>query len=159
MHHWANRGLWRRSLGHFDVVRRPRAFGEKHNSSLLSELLNGDTVSYMVNYPSGLDDVFKALSDPTRRAVVHRLATGPASVKELARPFDMGLPAFLKHIAVLEDSQLLETHKTGRVRICQLVPERLKATSTWFEDQISLWEGRSERLAAFVEHQHREESK
>ncbi|MEO0912229.1 MAG: metalloregulator ArsR/SmtB family transcription factor [Pseudomonadota bacterium] len=113
----------------------------------------------MVNYSSNLDAVFRALADPTRRAVVHRLTTGPASVKELARPFEMGLPAFLKHIAVLEDSRLLTTHKVGRVRTCALVPERLIGANHWFEDQISLWEGRTERLASFVESQQTKETR
>lgn len=100
-----------------------------------------------------MDLVFGALSDPTRRAVVIRLAAGPASVKELAAPFDMGLPAFMKHLAILEDSDLVVSTKQGRVRTCMLVPEQLTKTKTWMEAQIDLWEGRSERLAAFVEQQ------
>lgn len=105
----------------------------------------------MENHSANFDSVFRALSDPTRRAVIHRLTSGRASVKELAEPFDMGLPSFMKHIAVLEDSELLKTEKVGRVRTCQLVPERLAGASGWFDEQIKLWEGRAERLASFVE--------
>ena len=68
----------------------------------------------------GLDTVFLALADPTRRAVIGRLGRGPASVTELARPFDIGLPSFLKHIRCLEDSGMIRTTKSGRTRTCTI---------------------------------------
>lgn len=98
-----------------------------------------------------LDGVFHALADPTRRAVIARLLAGPAPVKMLAQPFAMGLPAFLKHLAVLEDSGLIESHKEGRVRTCRLQAARLAAAEAWLAEQRQLWEARTDRLADYVE--------
>ena len=74
----------------------------------------------MANNHSSLDAAFHALADPTRRAVVSRLARGPAPVKELAEPFGMGLPAFMKHLGILERDGLIRTEKVGRVRTCRI---------------------------------------
>ena len=93
-----------------------------------------------------LDPIFQALADPTRRAVLQRLGHGPASVSDLSEPFDMGLPAFLKHITVLEGAGLIETAKVGRVRTCTLVTDRLTAGENWFQDQRALWKTRYEQL-------------
>lgn len=93
-----------------------------------------------------LDSVFHALADPTRRAVVQRLAQGSATVSELAGPFDMALPSFMKHIGVLEASGLIGSSKTGRVRTCTLKRQTLLATERWFEDQRKLWQNRYEAL-------------
>ncbi|MGE4328261.1 MAG: ArsR/SmtB family transcription factor [Pseudodonghicola sp.] len=93
-----------------------------------------------------LDSVFHALADPTRRAVVQRLAQGSATVSELAGPFDMALPSFMKHIGVLEASGLIGSSKTGRVRTCTLKRQTLLATEHWFEDQRKLWQNRYEAL-------------
>ncbi len=71
----------------------------------------------MEQYSPALDDIFQALADPTRRAAIGRLGRGPASVGELAAPFDMALPSFMKHIHVLEESGWIRTRKQGRVRI------------------------------------------
>lgn len=95
-----------------------------------------------------LDSVFHALADPTRRAVIARLTEGPVAVKNLASPFDMGLPSFLKHIKVLQDSGLITSRKAGRVRTCQLKTEQLSVANGWLQDQLRLWEGRTERLAS-----------
>lgn len=100
--------------------------------------------------PPTLDDTFRALSDPTRRAVVQALGRGPASVSELARPFEMALPSFLQHLKVLEESGLVTTAKTGRVRTCSLRREPLAAAETWLEAQRSLWTQRLDQLDAFV---------
>lgn len=97
-----------------------------------------------------LDDTFRALADPTRRAVVQALGRGPASVSELARPFEMALPSFLQHLKVLEESGLVTTAKSGRVRTCTLRRERLAAAETWLEAQRSLWTQRLDQLDAFV---------
>ena len=74
----------------------------------------------MPNNAKRLDRVFRALGDPTRRAVLGRLSSGPAAVSELAQPFDMALPSFTQHLAVLEECGLVRSRKTGRVRTCQL---------------------------------------
>lgn len=100
---------------------------------------------------ANLDRIFHALSDPTRRAVIERLRQGGASVTELAEPFDMALPSFLKHLGVLERAGLMESDKQGRTRRCTLTDGALVPVSAWMADQRALWEGRTDRLAAFVE--------
>ncbi|MGD9511781.1 MAG: ArsR/SmtB family transcription factor [Geminicoccaceae bacterium] len=105
----------------------------------------------METCPPPLDAAFHALSDPTRRAVIHRLSRSPAPVKQLAAPFAMGLPAFLKHLRVLEASGLIATEKTGRTRICRVRIERLAAAESWLAEQRALWLARTDRLAAYVE--------
>ncbi|MCU1410700.1 MAG: hypothetical protein JWR04_1407 [Rhodoglobus sp.] len=104
----------------------------------------------MANYPAALDDVFIALADPTRRAVVRRLGQGPASVGELARPFAITLPSFMKHVRTLEASGLIRTTKSGRVRTCTLHRERLALVDDWLAEQRELWESRTDRLEALV---------
>ncbi|KAA2237978.1 ArsR/SmtB family transcription factor [Salinarimonas soli] len=93
-----------------------------------------------------LDDVFHALADPTRRAVLERLGRGAATVSELAEPFDMALPSFMKHIGVLERSRLIVSRKTGRVRTCALDRDRLIAAERWFGEQHRLWQSRYDNL-------------
>lgn len=105
----------------------------------------------MENYNPSLDSAFHALSDPTRRAVIGRLVRGAAPVKELAEPFGIGLPAFLKHLRVLEESGLILTKKSGRVRICRIKAERLSQAEMWLSEQRSLWQASADRLAAYVE--------
>lgn len=112
----------------------------------------------MENYQSALDTAFHALADPTRRAMIARLIEGPASVKELAEPFEMGLPSFLKHVKVLEASGLISSEKTGRVRTCRLVPTHLAAAEGWLNEQRAIWGARTDRLAAFAENQHASET-
>lgn len=97
-----------------------------------------------------LDDVFLALADPTRRAVIRRLGEGSASVGELAEPFAITLPSFMKHVRTLETSGLIHTRKTGRVRICTLSQERLTLVDDWLTEQRRLWEQRTDRLEQFV---------
>ena len=100
----------------------------------------------MAQYSGTLDEVFRALSDPTRRAVLSRLGTGPATISELARSFDMALPSFMKHIGLLEKSGWVRTHKVGRVRTCTLEEARFAAVEDWLARQRDLWEGRTDRL-------------
>jgi DNA-binding transcriptional ArsR family regulator len=107
----------------------------------------------MENCSFSLDTAFHALADSTRRAVISRLMKGPAPVKELADPFDMGLPAFLKHLRVLEESGLIATEKSGRVRTCRIRPKRLSEAETWLSEQRALWQAGADRLAAYVENQ------
>ena len=107
----------------------------------------------MADQQIALDTVFHALADPTRRAVIGRLLQGAAPVTRLAEPFDMGLPAFLKHLMVLETSGLIRSEKRGRVRTCRIDAERLAAAEGWLAEQRAVWQGRTDRLAAFVESQ------
>ncbi len=104
----------------------------------------------MAQYSSQLDAIFQALADPTRRAVLGRLGMGPASIGELAAPFDMALPSFMKHIRYLENAGWIRTRKTGRVRTCTLEREAFDAIETWLGEQRSIWEGRTDRLERFV---------
>ncbi|MCY3002314.1 MAG: metalloregulator ArsR/SmtB family transcription factor [Planctomycetota bacterium] len=106
-----------------------------------------------------LDGVFAALGDPTRRAVLERLARGAASGSELAQPFDMALPSFVKHLGVLEDCGLVRSHKEGRVRTCELAPRALALAQGWLETQRTLWEARSDAMASFAEELHRKETR
>lgn len=103
----------------------------------------------MENYT--LDQAFHALADPTRRAVIARLVQSPAPVKELAEPFGMGLPAFLKHLRVLEHSGLIATEKAGRTRTCRVNITRLEEAESWLSEQQALWRARTDRLAEYVE--------
>ncbi|HEY8023406.1 MAG TPA: metalloregulator ArsR/SmtB family transcription factor [Burkholderiaceae bacterium] len=100
----------------------------------------------MENYSTSLDNVFHALADPTRRSVIARLGSGSASIKELAEPFGLGLPSFLKHIKVLESSGLIASEKVGRVRTCKLRRENVLAAEKWFGAQRAAWVSRYENL-------------
>jgi DNA-binding transcriptional ArsR family regulator len=111
----------------------------------------------MDQYPVQLNGIFQALADPTRRAVLRRLGKGPASVSELAQPFDMALPSFMKHIHVLEDSGWIRTRKEGRVRTCAIERKPLATVEGWLAGQRALWEGRTDRLERFVTTGHRRE--
>ncbi len=105
-----------------------------------------------------LNDIFQALADPTRRAVLGRLRSGPASITELAQPFDMALPSFMQHIGVLERSGWIRSRKEGRVRICTLEEEPIAAIEAWLAEQRDIWEARTDRLEAFVTATAEEES-
>src|SRR5262245_22253242 len=104
----------------------------------------------MDQYSEPLDGIFQALADPTRRAVVERLTRGPASISELAKPFDMALPSFMKHIRYLETSGWIRTRKEGRVRTCSIEPKPMAVVEAWLARQRVLWEGRTDRLEQFV---------
>jgi DNA-binding transcriptional ArsR family regulator len=97
-----------------------------------------------------VDEVFHALSNPTRRKVVERLSGGPATVGELAAPFDMQLPSFVQHLSVLERSQLVTSKKRGRVRTYELAPERFKVVEDWLTERRKLWEARLDRFDEYV---------
>jgi DNA-binding transcriptional ArsR family regulator len=98
------------------------------------------------------DDVFHALSNPTRRRVLEQLSVGPATVSELAAPFDMKLPSFVQHLAVLERSRLVKSEKRGRVRTYEIVPERLEVAEDWLTERRRLWEARLDRFDEYVKH-------
>jgi DNA-binding transcriptional ArsR family regulator len=110
----------------------------------------------MDQYREQLDGIFLALADPTRRAVLSRLGAGSASISELAKPFDMALPSFMKHIRFLEESGLIVTRKAGRVRSCALEKKRFALVDGWLAEQRAIWEGRTDRLALFVTRHDRE---
>ena len=93
-----------------------------------------------------LDLTFQALADPTRRAMVERLARGPASVSELARPFAMSLPAVVQHLQLLEASGLVASEKVGRVRTCRMQPQAMSLAEQWINQRRSDWEARLDRL-------------
>jgi DNA-binding transcriptional ArsR family regulator len=104
----------------------------------------------MLNQATVLDRVFRAIADPTRRAIVDRLAEGEASVTELARPFDMSLPAIHQHLRLLEESGVVVTAKTGRVRTCRLDPKFLRRAEDWFARRRAMWERRLDALDAHL---------
>jgi DNA-binding transcriptional ArsR family regulator len=106
-------------------------------------------VSAMV-YSAATDEVFHALSNPTRRKVLERLSIGPATVSELAAPFDMQLPSFVQHLSVLERSRLVKSKKRGRVRTYEIAPERLKVAEDWLTERRQLWEARLDRFDQYV---------
>ena len=100
---------------------------------------------------SGLDLMFSALADPSRRMMVERLSRGPASVSELAQPLAMSLPAVVQHLQVLEASGLIRSEKTGRVRTCRLDTGPLSLAEQWINDRRTTWERRLDRLGAYLE--------
>lgn len=97
-----------------------------------------------------IDGIFRALSDPTRRRVLERLSRSPASVSELAAPFEMALPSFLEHLKVLEGCGLVHSRKAGRVRTYQLAPKRLRLAEDWLSKQRTLWEQRLDQLDSYL---------
>jgi DNA-binding transcriptional ArsR family regulator len=107
-------------------------------------------LSLMDQYSGELNGIFQALADPTRRAVLGRLGKGPASISDLAKPFDMALPSFMKHIRFLEDRGLIQTRKEGRVRTCAIDRKQFAVVEAWLSAQRVLWEGRTDRLKQFV---------
>src|SRR5260370_38693032 len=108
----------------------------------------------MVNYSSPpsapLDATFAALSAPTRRAILARLAHGQATVSELAAPFPFSLPAVSKHLRVLESAGLLKREIDGRVHRCRLAPEPMKTAAQWLEHYRASWEKQFNALAQYL---------
>ncbi|KAF0115915.1 MAG: regulatory protein ArsR [Rhodobacteraceae bacterium] len=104
----------------------------------------------MAKHDPHLDLLFHALSDPTRRMMLNRLARGPAAVTELAGPTGLRLPTILRHLSVLEAAGLVASQKDGRVRSCAFQPKAMAPMHDWLEDQRRLWEGRLDRLDDYV---------
>ena len=96
------------------------------------------------------DNVFHALSNSTRRKVLEQLSVGPATVSELAAPFDMKLPSFVQHLSVLEQSRLVKSKKRGRVRTYEIVSERFNVAEDWLTERRQLWEARLDRFDRYV---------
>src|SRR3954463_13871854 len=115
--------------------------------------------SYTTNQPTGVemvqaavaDDVFYALSNATRRRVLEQLSIGPATVSELAAPFDMKLPSFVQHLSVLERSRLVKSKKRGRVRTYEIAPERFTVAEDWLTERRRVWEARLDRFDRYVQ--------
>ena len=93
---------------------------------------------------------FSALADPTRRAILARLSTGPASVNELASPFNMSLPAVSKHLKVLERAQLIARGREAQWRPCEIKADALREADEWIEQYRTMWEERFDRLDAYL---------
>ena len=96
------------------------------------------------------DEVFNALSSPTRRKVLELLSVGPATVSELAAPFDMQLPSFVQHLSVLEQSRLVKSKKRGRVRTYEIAPARFKVAEDWLSARRKSLEARLDRFDEYV---------
>jgi DNA-binding transcriptional ArsR family regulator len=105
------------------------------------------------------DDVFYALANSTRRKVLEQLSVGPATVSELAAPFDMKLPSFVQHLSVLEQSRLVKSKKRGRVRTYEIAPQRFKVVEDWLTARRRLWEARLDLFDQYVKQLAEKESK
>jgi DNA-binding transcriptional ArsR family regulator len=100
--------------------------------------------------PETLDRMFHALADRTRRGMVDRLSQGPASVKELAAPFEMALPSAMKHLAVLETSGIVMSEKAGRVRTYRMAPVALDLVERWIAERKAKWNRHFDRLEQYL---------
>lgn len=105
----------------------------------------------MPSHSTQLDRAFHALSDPTRRAVMSRLAEGELPVSVLAEPFDMALPSFAQHLKVLEDCGLITSEKRGRSRWCRLERARFDEAANWMEAERRRWADRLDRLETYLD--------
>jgi DNA-binding transcriptional ArsR family regulator len=142
------------------VTPEPACFGHRDtfcrrlagiaNARLFDKLVVEHILKLMFNQSSGLDLTFQALADPTRRAIIERLSRGPASVKDIARPLPMSLPAVVQHLRLLEASGLVRSEKIGRVRTCQIAPKGLSLAERWISERRSLWERRLDRLGGLL---------
>jgi DNA-binding transcriptional ArsR family regulator len=106
-----------------------------------------------------LSATFAALADPTRRAILARLATGECSVTELAAPFDMSMPAVSKHLRVLERAGLISRGREAQWRPCRLEAEPLKEAAAWAERYRAMWEARLDRLDTYLQELKAKETK
>jgi DNA-binding transcriptional ArsR family regulator len=100
--------------------------------------------------PDDLGQIFHAIADPTRRAIVQRLVHGPAAVKILAEPLAMSLPAVMQHLQVLEAAGVIVTEKVGRVRSCRIEPAALRAAEQWLGRQRTDWERQLDQLDDYL---------
>jgi DNA-binding transcriptional ArsR family regulator len=104
----------------------------------------------MLNHSADLNQLFHALADPARRAMLERLSRGPAPVTELARPLPMSLPSAMQHLGVLEAAGLVRTQKSGRVRTCAIEPQALSRAGRWIDARRVEWEQRLDRLDNYL---------
>jgi DNA-binding transcriptional ArsR family regulator len=106
-----------------------------------------------VRHDPTLDRTLFALSDPTRRSILERLASGPATIGQLAEPYGLTLNGLKKHVGILEDVDLVITTKVGRARECRLGPAQLQEATDWIEGYRRMWKGRLDRFGDYVEKQ------
>jgi DNA-binding transcriptional ArsR family regulator len=126
--------------------------GKPLRTSRLTSTPNATIVNRMVKHSKGdLDATFSALSDPTRRAILARLALGETSVQELAEPFDMSLPAVSKHLKVLERAGLIARGREAQWRPARIEPRRLKDVDDWLEAYRRMWDERLDRLDDYLQ--------
>jgi DNA-binding transcriptional ArsR family regulator len=104
----------------------------------------------MLNESHLLDRAFHALADSTRRAMVERLTAQPMTVSDLAKPFEMSLPAVMQHLSVLETAGLIRSHKAGRVRTCRIDPVAMRLVEHWMLDRRGEWESRFDKLDDYL---------
>src|SRR5262245_42230712 len=116
-------------------------------------------MGYGQSTSAGLDATFAALADPTRRAILARLASGEASVTELAKPFAMSQPAISKHLKVLEHAGLISRRRDAQRRPCRLEPQTLADASGWLDHYRQVWEQNFARLDALLDEMKAEEKK
>jgi DNA-binding transcriptional ArsR family regulator len=107
---------------------------------------------WMLDHSAGVDRVFRALGDPTRRAIVESLSQAPASVSALAAPLAISLAAVVQHLQVLEECGIVRTEKAGRVRSCRLAPDGLRPAEDWIAARRGAWERRFDRLGRLLAH-------
>ena len=100
--------------------------------------------------PDRLSTTLSALADPTRRAILARLATGEATVNQLAEPFDISLPAVSRHLKVLQKAGLISQSREAQWRPCRITPAPLEEVSDWVEEYRELWERRLDRLESYL---------
>lgn len=105
----------------------------------------------MVQYSAPLDGTFSALADATRRAILERLGQGPATISELAQRAGMSLTGLKKHVAILEQTELVTTEKRGRTRHCRLGPRQLDDATAWIESYRRAWDERFDRLQELLD--------
>lgn len=123
----------------------------------LTDVMADTIFNHMINYQQNhgreaeLDAVFGALADPTRRAILARLAEGPTTVGDLAMPFTISLPAVSRHLKVLEKAGLLARDREGRIHRCRLEAQAMNEAADWIAHTRAFWEGRLERLARYLE--------
>lgn len=104
----------------------------------------------MKDRPANFDRIFHALGDPTRRAIVDRLVSGPTSVSRLAEPLGISLTAVTQHLQILEEAELVQTQKLGRVRTCRIEPAGFHHLDQWVRDHRTAWERKLDRLGTFL---------
>jgi DNA-binding transcriptional ArsR family regulator len=122
----------------------------RHENKGIDLTIEMNMVRIMPNQSLELSRVFRALSDPTRRAVLERLGVGSAPVSALAEPFSMALPSLLQHLDVLQESGLVRSHKQGRVRTYEIAPATMQAAEDWMASQRTRWERRLAQLDAYL---------
>jgi DNA-binding transcriptional ArsR family regulator len=132
------------------------------DSLLSAHYFSIQLINHLENYRMGDDELsttFAALADPTRRAILARLAGGEATVNELAEPFDLSLPAVSKHLKVLQKAGLVTQGRKAQWRPCRLEPARLKEAHDWVEQYRGAWEERFDRLGEYLRELQKEEKR